>query len=295
VTEISSFQLQYIKQFKVSISVLLNISADHLDWHPSFSHYYEAKRKIISFQKEDAKAILNRDDPLAWELHTQAKPQVYGFSRKERVHPGCFLEDDWIVISNGDAQKIMKTTEIPLLGIHNQENVMAATLIGHLFRLSPERIRESIRSFRGLEHRLEEVTTIDGVNFYNDSKATNVEASLKSVQSFPQPIVLIAGGRDKGGDFTKLKEPVKEKVKKLILIGEAKEKLALALEGTTAINEASSMEEAVVMGFSEAKPGDVVLLAPACTSFDMFQNFEERGKLFKDAVLQLKKKREKRS
>lgn len=295
VTEISSFQLQYVRQFKAAVSVLLNISPDHLDWHPSFSHYYEAKKKIVSFQDEDAKTILNRDDPLVWGLNTQAKSRVYAFSRKNKVHPGCFLEDDWFVLSNGGETRIMKTAEVPLFGIHNQENVMAAVLIGHLFLLSPERIRESIQSFEGLEHRLEKVTTIDGVDFFNDSKATNVEASLKSIQSFTRPIILIAGGRDKEGDFTKLKGPVEKKVKKLILVGEAKEKLALALKGTAPINEASTLEEAVDKSFSDTVPGDVVLLAPACTSFDMFQNFEERGKSFKDIVFQLKKKRKKRS
>jgi UDP-N-acetylmuramoylalanine--D-glutamate ligase len=294
VTEISSFQLQYIKQFKASISVLLNISPDHLDWHPSFSHYTNAKTKIVSFQDKEAKSILNRDDPLVWDLRTQTESRVYAFSRNDRVHPGCFIEEDWFVLTNDKEQKVMKTTEVPLFGIHNQENVMAAVLVGHLFLLPPEQIRESIQKFEGLEHRLEKVTTIDGVDFYNDSKATNVEASLKSILSFTRPIILIAGGRDKGGDFARLKESVEQRVKKLILIGEAADKLAAALEGAAPINEASTLEEAVNKSFSHATPGDVVLLAPACTSFDMFQNFEERGKDFKDMIFQLKKKRKKR-
>ena len=294
VTEISSFQLQYIKQFKVSISVLLNISPDHLDWHPSFSHYYSAKTKIISFQDKEAKAILNRDDPLVWDLRSQTESRVYTFSRNHRVHPGCFIEDDWFVLANGKEQKVMRTDEVPLFGIHNQENVMAAVLVGHLFFLPPEQIRESIQGFEGLEHRLEKVTTLEGVDFFNDSKATNVEASLKSLLSFSRPVIMIAGGRDKGGDFSRLKEPVQQRVKKLILIGEAADKLAAALKGTASINNASSLEEAVDMSFTEAAPGDVVLLAPACTSFDMFQNFEERGKVYKDSVFQLKKKLNKR-
>ncbi len=295
VTEISSFQLQYVKHFKANISVLLNISPDHLDWHPSFSHYYEAKKKIVSSQQEDDMAILNRDDPLVWDLHSQTRSRVYWFSRKDRVRPGCFLEDDWFHISNGEQKKVMNISDVPLFGIHNQENVMAAALVGYLFFLSPDRIRESIRSFEGLEHRLEKVTTIDGVEFFNDSKATNVDASTKSLQSFTRPIILIAGGRDKGGDFEKLKESVAQRVKKIILIGETREKLSEALTGTAPINKALSLEEAVNMGFAEAEPGDVVLLAPACTSFDMFQNFEERGKIYKNAVLKLKKKQENRS
>lgn len=187
---------------------------------------------------------------------------------------------------------MMNTSDVPLLGIHNYENIMAAAIVGQLFLLSPDRIRESIRSFKGLEHRLEEVTTIDGVEFYNDSKATNVDASIKSIQSFTQPVILIAGGRDKGGNLERLRAPVIQRVKKIILIGEAKEKLSEALTGTAPINEAPSLEEAVHISFAEAVPGDVVLLAPACTSFDMFKNFEERGKKYKDAVFQLKSKQE---
>jgi len=292
VTEISSFQLQYVKHFKANISVLLNISPDHLDWHPSFSHYYEAKKKIIFSQQEDDTAILNRDDPLVWKLKSQTRSRVYGFSRKDRVRPGCFLEDEWFHFSNGEQKKVMNTSDVPLLGIHNYENIMAAAIAGQLFLLSPDRIRESIRSFKGLEHRLEEVTTIDGVKFYNDSKATNVDASIKSIQSFTKPVILIAGGRNKGGNLERLRAPVIQRVKKIILIGEAKEKLSEALTGTAPINEAPSLEEAVHISFAEAEPGDVVLLAPACTSFDMFKNFEERGKKYKEAVLQLKNKRE---
>lgn len=293
VTEISSFQLQYIEHFKASVSVFLNVSPDHLDWHPSFSDYYGAKKKLIRYQTENEKTILNQDDPLVWNLHTEAKASVYAFSRKKKVRPGCFLQGDWIVFANGTEDKLMKTSEIAIFGLHNQENVMAAALVGHLFSLPLTQIRESIQSFQGLEHRLEKVTTIKGVAFYNDSKATNVDAALKSIQSFDQEIILIAGGRDKGGDFEKLKMPVEERAKKIILLGEAKEKLKKALRNTVSMEEASSMEEAVSQGFLEASPGDVVLLAPACTSFDMFQNFEERGRIFKQAVFELKKRQEK--
>lgn len=293
VTEISSFQLQYIEHFKASISVFLNVSPDHLDWHPSFSDYYSAKKKLIRHQTQNDKTILNQDDPLVWDLHTEAKACIYAFSRKKKVRPGCFLQGDWIVFANGTEDKLMKTSEIALFGLHNQENVMAASLVGHLFSLPLTQIKKSIQSFQGLEHRLEKVTTIKGVAFYNDSKATNVDAALKSIQSFDQQIILIAGGKDKGGDFEKLKMPVEERVKKIILLGEAKEKLKKVLRNTVSMEEASSMEEAVSRGFLEASPGDVVLLAPACTSFDMFQNFEERGRIFKQAVFELKRRQEK--
>lgn len=290
VTEVSSFQLQYVRNFRAYFSVFLNISPDHLDWHSSFADYYEAKKKLITSQRENAVAVLNQDDPLVWALHSKTKARVYSFSRKKRVHPGCFIEDSWVVLSDASEEKLMKTSEIPLFGIHNQENVMAAALIGHLFSLPLSKIKQSIQSFQGLEHRLERITTVEGVVFYNDSKATNVDAALKSIQSFHQEIILIAGGRDKGGDFAKLRRSVEQRVKKLILIGEAKDKIRKALANTVQMEEAFSLEEAVSKGFLQAKPGDVVLLAPACTSFDMFQNFEERGRVFKHAVLGIKKK-----
>jgi UDP-N-acetylmuramoylalanine--D-glutamate ligase len=294
VTEISSFQLQYVERFKVSVSVFLNLSPDHLDWHPSFSDYYEAKKKLIRFQGEEETAILNRDNPFVWDLHTEAKAQIYAFSRREKVCPGCFIDDDWMVIADPDQKKFMKISEIPLFGVHNQENVMAAALVGRLFSLSPSTIRESIRRFKGLEHRLEKVTVIKRVDFYNDSKATNVDAALKSILSFEGNIILIAGGRDKGGDFEKLRKPAQDRVKRIILLGEAKQRLKEALRQAVPTDEASSLEEAVVKAFQQAKPGDVVLLAPACTSFDMFENFEERGRIFKQAVLRLKQGQEKK-
>lgn len=287
VTEISSFQLEHIEEFRVSISVLLNISPDHLDWHPSFADYYEAKKKLIVSQRENDIAILNRDDPLVWALKEEGKFQVYAFSRNGKVSPGCFLNGDWIVLSNKEEEKLIKTSAIPLFGIHNQENIMASALVGHILGIPPSRIKEPIKSFRGLEHRLEKIATIRGVDFYDDSKATNVDATSKSIQSFDRNIILILGGRDKGGDFKKLRKPVKEKVRRIILLGEAKEKIRTTLKGIVPMETVSSIEEAVRLGYSRAKPQEVVLLAPACTSFDMFQNFEERGEVFKREVLSL--------
>jgi UDP-N-acetylmuramoylalanine--D-glutamate ligase len=289
VTEISSFQLEHIEEFRVSISVLLNIYPDHLDWHPSFADYYEAKKKLIISQRENDIAILNRDDPLVWALKEEGKFQVYSFSRNGKVSPGCFLNGDWIVLSNKEEEKLIRTSVIPLLGIHNQENIMASALVGHILGIPPSAIKEPIKSFRGLEHRLEKVTSIRGVDFYNDSKATNIDAASKSMQSFDRSIILILGGRDKGGDFKKLRKPVKKSVKRIILLGEAKEKIKTALEGIVPMEAVPSIEEAVRLGYSQAKPSDVVLLAPACTSFDMFQNFEERGEVFKREVLSLEK------
>lgn len=288
VTEISSFQLFYIEHFRASVSVFLNISPDHLDWHPSFSDYYEAKKKLVLLQGEDEKAVLNQDDPLVWSLRNEAKARIYAFSRERKVYPGCFIHKGWIVLTNTDKRRVMEVSEIPLFGMHNLENVLAASLVGHLFSLPHSGIRESIRSFKGLEHRLEKVATIKGVDFYNDSKATNVDAALKSILSFDGNIILIAGGRDKGGDFEKLRRPIQERVTKIMFIGEARHKLKKALSHTVPAEEVASLEEAVNRGFSQASPGDVVLLAPACTSFDMFENFEQRGLIFKQAVFNLK-------
>lgn len=284
VVEISSFQLKHAEQFRASISVYLNITPDHLDWHPSFDDYYSTKNKLFISQKENDISILNRDDPRVWALREKVKSRVYAFSRKGRVSPGCFLQGDWIVISNSKEEKLIRTSEAPLLGIHNQENIMASALVGHILGLPLSRIKEPIQDFQGLEHRLEKVRTVNGIDFFNDSKATNVDASFKSIQSFSRKIILILGGRDKGGDFRRLREPIKEKVKKVILLGEAKEKIRTALKNSVQMENVSSLKDAVQAGYSEATPGEVVLLAPACTSFDMFRNFEERGKAFKHEV-----------
>ncbi len=290
VTELSSFQLKFIEKFRASISVLLNITPDHLDWHPSFKDYRDSKTNILTSQGQGDSAILNRDDPLVWPLRKEGKFEVYGFSRKDKVSPGCFLQGDWIVLSNTKEEELVRTSEIPLFGIHNQENIMASALVGNILGVPLFKIKDSIKNFKGLEHRLEKVTTFKGIDFYNDSKATNVDATLKSIQSFDQKIILILGGRDKGGDFKKLKKPIKKRVKEVVLIGEASRKIQKALKGTVPMKMASSMEEAVSLGYSLAEPGDVVLLAPACTSFDMFQNFEERGTVFKQKVLSLERK-----
>jgi len=295
VTELSSFQLKYIEQFRASISVFLNISPDHLDWHSSFADYYEAKKKLIFSQRENDIVILNRDDPLVWALKDEGQHKVFAFSRKRKVSKGCFLQGDWIILSDTKKEKLIKTSAIPLLGIHNQENIMASAVVGNILGIPLSKIKGPIQTFQGLEHRLEKVVTVNGVDFFNDSKATNVDSVSKSIQSFDRNIILILGGRNKGGDFKKLRKPVKEKVKKIILLGEAKEKIRTDLKDTAPMETASSLKEAVGYGYAEAKPGEVVLLAPACTSFDMFHNFEERGEVFKREVLTLEKAiREKR-
>lgn len=287
VTEVSSFQLKHIEHFRASVSVILNISPDHLDWHPSFDDYYRSKKNLLATQQENDTAVLNQDDPLIWALKGEGKAQVYSFSRKTEVEKGCFIRGDWVILKDKGEERLIKTSDIPLFGIHNLENVMAGALVSHILGVPLPSIRESVESFQGLEHRLEKITAIKGRDFYNDSKATNVDAALKSIQSFERKIVLILGGRDKGGDFKELREQVAKKVKYVLLIGEAKEKIKKALEGSVPMTPVSSLKEAVRVGYAQAEAGEVVLLAPACTSFDMFQNFEERGRVFKQEVLSL--------
>ncbi len=290
VTELSSFQLRYIERFRANVSVFLNISPDHLDWHTSFDDYFDSKKNLILRQKKGDFAILNRDDPRIWALRKDGNSELFAFSQRGKVSRGCWLDGNWLLLIDRRQEKLIKLDEIPLHGIHNRENIMAAALVGHVLGIPVSSIKKSIKAFRGLEHRLEKVLDIEGVVFYNDSKATNVDASLKSIQSFSDPIVLLLGGRDKGGDFDLLRKPVKQKVKTIILIGEAADKIAKSLNGTVPLEKASDLKEAVRLAYSAAVPGEIVLLAPACTSFDMFNNFEERGKIFKKEVRALQKR-----
>jgi len=291
VTELSSFQLEYVKQFRASISVFLNVTPDHLDWHQNFDRYFAAKRRLVELQTGHDKAVLNRDDPLVWGLNKELDPSVFGFSRETSTSPGCCIENNCLVCSNDDHdvnESIIHIKDIPLPGVHNLENVLAAVSVGKLLKVPPSTIKSSVINFKGLEHRLEKVTVLKDVIFYNDSKATNVGATLKSIQSFDQRIVLILGGRDKGGNFEMLREPASHRVKEIILLGEARDKIAEVLRNGIPIQIASSLKEAVELGFAAASPGEIVLLAPACTSFDMFANFEERGRVFKREVMAMK-------
>ncbi|MEE8605201.1 MAG: UDP-N-acetylmuramoyl-L-alanine--D-glutamate ligase [Candidatus Aminicenantaceae bacterium] len=284
VTELSSFQLRYVKKFRVAISLFLNISADHLDWHTDFDDYYQSKKNLLRTQNEEDTAILNRDYPRVWALRQLGKFNVYAFSQTGKVSQGCWIQENWIILANEIQEKLMQTTETSLLGIHNRENIMASALVGHVLGIPAFSIKKSIIGFKGLEHRLEKTGELGQVVFYNDSKATNVDASLKSIQSFSGPITIILGGRDKGGDFAQLRKPVQKKVKTIVVIGEASDKIQKSLNGTVPMTQASDMKEAVHLAYSAASPKGVVLLAPGCTSFDMFKNFEERGKIFKREV-----------
>ena len=290
VTEISSFQLEHIDRFKPDIAVFLNVSLNHLDWHASFADYYGTKKKLVLSQGKEDTAILNRDDRLVWTLAKKVNPKIYAFSSQNEVGRGCFLKEGWIVLRDKKEVRLLRASDVPLPGLHNQENVMAAALVGHCLGVSPREMRSSVKSFTGLEHRLEKVLTLRRVDFINDSKATTVDATIKALRSFDKRIILILGGRDKGADFTQLRRPVREKVKKVILLGEAKEKIRSGLRRAVPIEDAASLREAVALSFATAAPGEMVLLAPACTSFDMFKNFEARGRAFKKEVRRLQER-----
>jgi UDP-N-acetylmuramoylalanine--D-glutamate ligase len=288
VTEISSFQLEHVGRFRAETAVFLNISLNHLDWHGSFEDYFNAKKKLVGGQQAGDTLILNRDDRLVRPLARESEAEAEFFSRQSVVRRGCYLRDGWLTLRDEETVRFMKASEVRLPGRHNLDNVMAAALVGRALGVSPGRLRTSIRTFPGLEHRLETVLTLGGVTFVNDSKATTVDATIKALESFDRKIVLILGGRDKGADFTLLRRPVRKRVRAAVIIGEAGAKIAEALKGAAPIEETSSLRGAVTLAFAAAGPGDVVLLAPACTSFDMFRNFEDRGRAFKREVRRLR-------
>ncbi|MBM3295626.1 MAG: UDP-N-acetylmuramoyl-L-alanine--D-glutamate ligase [Candidatus Aminicenantes bacterium] len=291
VVEVSSFQLEYTEAFRASISAVLNLSPNHLDWHLSFDRYAAAKKRLLDLQGRGDAAVLNREDPTVWGWRREILPDVHGFSRKRPVRRGAFVRDGWIVLRAEQERRVMPVAEVKLPGLHNLENVLAAAAVASLAGAAPARIRAAVRRFAGLEHRLEPVLTHRGVAFVNDSKATTVEATLKAMASFGRPLVLILGGKDKGSDFTPLRRAVRGKVRSVVLVGAAKEKIRRALAGAVPLAEAETFAEVVPTAFAAARPGDIVLLAPACTSWDMFRNFEERGRAFKRAARRLARSR----
>jgi len=232
-------------------------------------------------------AVLNRDDPIVMEYGAKVKPKKVFFSLKERLDEGAFSSDQSIVLRLGEKEEEYSLARVPLKGIHNVENMMAALTTARIFGCSKKAIEAVLSRFEGLEHRLEFVREIEGVRFYNDSKGTNVGSVVKSLQSFSEPIILIAGGKDKHGDLTPLRELIQSRVKQLILIGEAKERMGRKLGGLTDTAMAKNLEEAVTLAYQSAKRGEVVLLSPACSSFDMFKDYKERGRVFKEAVFKL--------
>src|SRR5579859_671809 len=284
VAELSSFQLELIETFRSNISVFLNLTPDHLDRHGSLEAYAAAKARIFEKQTAADFAILNADDP-ASTPYAPTKPKVFWFSRKQRVAHGAFLRGEEILFRHhGEEEIILKQSEIPLPGAHNLENVLAAVAAARLAGTRPHEIQKAVRSFKGVEHRLEFVAELNGVRYYNDSKATNVDATLKALDAFPGRILVILGGKDKGSDYTVLQTPLHEKAILALLIGAAAQKIESQITGSVAVERAVTLERAVEIASRTARPGDIVLLAPACASFDQFENYEHRGRVFKQLV-----------
>jgi UDP-N-acetylmuramoylalanine--D-glutamate ligase len=287
VAEISSFQLEAIEDFRPRISVLLNITEDHLDRYSSYTDYIEAKVRIFANQNSEDQAILNKDDPTVMQSREKVKAKKVMFSMRERPKEGAFSDGQMIFLSLEGEGEEYSLAKAPLKGVHNAENMMAALTAARVFGCSKRAVQDVLDRFKGLEHRLEFVREVGGVRFYNDSKGTNVGSVVKSLQSFSEPVVLIAGGKDKNGDLSPLRELVRKQVKHMILLGEAKDRMNRDLGALTDTVMAKTMEEAVSLARQKAKEGEVVLLSPGCSSFDMFKDYKERGKVFKEAVLKL--------
>jgi UDP-N-acetylmuramoylalanine--D-glutamate ligase len=289
VVELSSFQLELIETFRPNISVFLNLTPDHLDRHHTLEEYGRAKARIFENQTKADSAVLNADDPATTSL-APTKPRVFWFSRKPPAVQGAFVRENEIIFRNGGEEEVvLSLQEIPLPGAHNVENVLAAVAATRLAGAEPTAIAKGVRSFAGVEHRLEFVAEVGGVRYYNDSKATNVDAALKALDSFPGRILILLGGKDKGSDYAALQRPLREKAILALLIGAAAEKIEKQITGSVAIEHAGTIERAVEIASHAARRGDVVLLAPACASFDQFQNYEHRGRVFKELVHQLER------
>jgi UDP-N-acetylmuramoylalanine--D-glutamate ligase len=291
VLEVSSFQLETIQTFHPKVAVVLNVTPDHLDRHKTFEAYADTKARMFENQRSDDFAVLNADDSTCVVMAQRTKALAFWFSRQREVRQGTWVRDGNILFRRGDGRneqhEIMPVSEIPLKGAHNLENVLAAVCAAALMGCETKKIRQAVHDFKAVEHRLEFVATIGGVDYYNDSKATNVDATIKALESFPANIHLILGGKDKGSDYTVLNELLQKRVKRVYTIGSAAEKIESQIASKSASFEvvhAETLENAIREAHAVAVPGDVVLLAPACASFDQFKNYEHRGQVFKEIV-----------
>jgi UDP-N-acetylmuramoylalanine--D-glutamate ligase len=288
VVELSSFQLEGIETLRPWIAALLNLSPDHQDRYPDPAAYYAAKTRIFGNQGPADHAILNRDDPEVWSLASILRARVHPFSSAADLPEGACLKGDGIVVRRqGREMRAVPRDSVPLFGAHNLENVMTALLVADLCGVPIPRAVQGLRTFRGLPHRLEKVRDLDGVAYYNDSKATNVGATAKSLMSFPGKVVLIMGGKDKGGDFASLAPLVRGRVAHLVLMGQARDSIASQIGPIVPTTKVAAMEEAVRAARAAAPRGGVILLAPACASFDQYSGFEERGEDFRRRVMEL--------
>lgn len=283
VLELSSFQLETIETFRCQLGACLNVTPDHLDRHGTFAAYAAAKARLFATQQAEDVAVLNAADETC-RAYASLTPGRTCWFQSAPAHAGAWLENGVLWI---EGRRLMAAREIPLRGGHNVENVLAAALLASLAGAPSEAIAAGVRSFRAVEHRLEFVRRVRGVDYFNDSKATNVDAARKSIDAFDGGLWIILGGKDKGGDYTPLGEPLRRKAKAALLIGAASAKIAAQLEPYTALLETGTLAEAVRVAAASAAPGDTVLLAPACASFDQFENFEHRGRVFKELVYAL--------
>ncbi len=285
VAEISSFQLETVKTFAPKVSAILNITPDHIDRHKSMENYVQAKKDVAKFQTSDDYCVLNADDEWLCDFKPAAK--VVYFSSSKKVMVGAYLDGDMIMYNDGkEIRKLMNVHDMNLIGKHNYENVMAAVAMCVCMGVPYDIIIDTVKTFKAVEHRIEYVEEIDGVIYYNDSKGTNPDASIKAIEAMERPTILIAGGYDKHVPFDSFIDSFGDKVKKLVLIGETKEEIKkLAIQkGFTNITECDTFEEAIEVCHDSASSGDAVLLSPACASWDMFEGYEQRGRIFKDKV-----------
>jgi UDP-N-acetylmuramoylalanine--D-glutamate ligase len=290
VVEASSFQLESISAFRPDIAVLLNVTPDHLDRHGSLEAYAKTKARMFENQTSEDAAVINADDAAAPQ-YAPSRPRLFWFSRLKRVANGCYLRDQEIVFrSDGTESVLLDSSAIGLRGSHNIENVLAAAAAARLAGVEPGAIAEGVRTFAGVEHRIEYVATISGVEYFNDSKATNVDAALKALDAFPGNLLVILGGKDKGSDYRILRQALRGRARMALLIGSAAEKIEAQLGGVVPVERAETLARAVAAASERAKPGDTVLLAPACASFDQFESYEHRGRVFKQLVRELEKK-----
>jgi UDP-N-acetylmuramoylalanine--D-glutamate ligase len=287
VLEVSSFQLESTEEFHPKIAVILNITPDHLDRHGTFENYALAKERIFAAQNASDSLVLNADNARTAEAEARTHASVYWFSAKHDVSRGAWVENGNVVYRPGPGaaiEAILPVSKIPLKGMHNVENVLAAVCAARLAGVPTTAIASAVGKFKAVEHRLEFVATVNGVDFYNDSKATNVDATAKAVAAFPGGIHLILGGKDKGSDYATLAPLLHERVRAVYTIGAAAAKIEQQLRGAVTIRSCGTLATAVSAAAVEARPGDVVLLAPACSSFDQFENYEHRGNVFKQLV-----------
>jgi UDP-N-acetylmuramoylalanine--D-glutamate ligase len=293
VLEVSSFQLDYIRSFRPKVAVILNITPDHMDRYQNrFENYIAAKERVFRNQGAGDVLIYNADDEVTRTAVTRDVPpsvRLLPFTLGDRPGPGAFLSQGVLTVdAAGTAHEIVRAGGMTLRGEHNLANAMAASLAAVVMGVPAASIRATLRNFKGVEHRLEFVRELDGIGYVNDSKATNVDSVWYALRSFDRPLVVLMGGRDKGNDYARLREPVKENVRAIVAIGESADRVRAAFAQVVPVESASTMPGAVSSARRLARPGDIVLLSPACASFDWFENYEHRGRVFKEAVMSLR-------